>query len=242
MSHTKVMNETAGMLEARLGLIDKIRRVEYALALHEQARIAAELMKGRSHDLGNMVQIVKLSALELARRVDRPDVAELVTDMKLAAEEATTILNDMFAAARPSERTLVGPAVGQAIRAAVELARPAIASAIELRIELAENVQTHATGEELEAFVLAALLDAHHAVRITLLARERMIENRRWVELLRVDDRRLHDGELANMFEPHSLLHLVASVAKQAGGEASLAPGRTGLELVIELPVAVVPS
>jgi hypothetical protein len=44
------------------------------------------------------------------------------------------------------------------------------------------------------------------------------------------------------MFEPHSLLHLVAGVSKQAGGEVSLSPGRTGLELAIELPVATLAS
>jgi hypothetical protein len=242
MSQTETMNETAGMLESRLGLIDKIRRVEYALALHEQARVAAELMKGRSHDLGNMVQIVKLSALELARRIDRPDVEELVTDMKQAAEQATTILASMFAAARGQDRTLIGPPVANALRAAVDLARSAIASAIELRVELGDDVSTFATSEELEAIVLAALLEPRQAIRIVLLVRERLIENRRWIELVRIDDRQLHDGELATMFEPHSLLHLVAGVAKQAGGEASLAPGRTGLELVVELPIAVTPS
>jgi hypothetical protein len=36
----------------------------------------------------------------------------------------------------------------------------------------------------------------------------------------------------------HTLLHIVAGVAKAAGGEASLAPGRGGLELAVELPVA----
>lgn len=234
------MNETAGMLEARLGLMDRIRRIEAALAVHEQARIAAELMKGRSHELGNQVQVVKLSALELARRVVRADVADLVADMTAAAERASAILGEMFAATRLPDRTLIGPAVSRAVRAAVELARPALASAVELRIDLADSVQSYATGDELEALVLAALLDAHQALRITLLARERTIQGKRWVELVRIDDRHaLPDGELAHMFEPHSLLHVVAGIAKQAGGDASLAPGRGGLELVVELPVAV---
>lgn len=235
------MNETAGMLEARLGLIERIRREEHALALHEQARVAAALMKGRSHDLGNMVQIVKLSALEIARRLPQTDadIQELVTDLTHAAEQATAVLAEMFAAARPSDRTLVGPPVAQSARAAVDLARPAIASSIELRIDLAESVQTYASAEELEALVLAALLDAHQAVRILLLVRERTIQNKRWVELVRIDDRHhLPDGELAHMFEPHSLLHVVAGVAKAAGGEVSLSPGRTGLELAVELPTA----
>jgi hypothetical protein len=228
------------MLEARLGLIDRIRRVERALALEEQARVAAALMKGRSHDLGNLVQIVKLSALEVARRVQDAGVQELVADMTGAAEQSARILNEMFAAARPTERTLIGPAVAQVVRQAVDLSRAAVASHIELRIELADTVQSYATSEELEALVVAAVLDVAQAMHVTLLLRERTIDNRRWVELVRLDDRHhLPDGELAHMFEPHSLLHVVAGVAKTAGGEVSLSPGRTGLELAVEMPVAL---
>jgi hypothetical protein len=242
------MNETAGMLEARLGLLERVHRVEFALAREEQARVATALMRGRSHDLGNMVQIVKLSAAELARRVpsnapsNAPpgDVAELVADMTDAADKASRILGEMYEATRATDRTLIGPPVAQILRGAIDLARPAVASTIELRIELADDVATWATGEELEALVLAAVLDAHQANRITLLLRERTLQGKRWVELIRFDDRHpLHDGELAHMFEPHSLLHVVAGVSKQADGEVSLSPGRTGLELAVELPVAL---
>ncbi len=240
MSQAVAMNETAGMLEARLGLLERVHRVEFALARDEQARVATALMRGRSHDLGNMVQIVKLSALELARRVPQGDVAELVGDMSDAADKASRILGEMYEATRPAERALIGPPAAQILRGAVELARPAVASSVELRIELGEDVATYATGEELEALALAAILDAHQAVRITLLLRERTLQGKRWIELIRFDDRHpLHDGELAHMFEPHSLLHVVAGVAKQADGEVSLSPGRTGLELAVELPVAV---
>jgi hypothetical protein len=234
------MNETAGMLQARLALIDRIRRVEYALAREEQARLAASLMRGRSHELGNMVQIVKLSALEVARRVSRDDVNELITDLGEAADTATKILADMVNAAAPNGRSAVGPVVAQTVRAAVDLARPALASSIELRVDLAADVLSYATAEELDALVLAALLDAQQAVSITLLLRERTLQGKRWLELSRFDDRHhLHDGELAQMFEPHSLLHVVAGVAKQAGGEVSLSPGRGGLELAVEMPIAV---
>jgi hypothetical protein len=239
------MDETAGMLEARLALIDRVRRVEHLLARAEQARIASQLMKGFSHELGNQVQIVKLCALELARRATPPggqvppNIAELVTDMTTAADQTASVLLQMFAATRPSDRDVIGPVVSHAVRAAVDFARPAVPSSLELRIELADTVQTYATAEELEAMVLAAVLDACAANRMTLLLRERVIQNKRWVELLRFDDRHhMMDGELAHMFEPHSLLHVVAGVARAAGGEASLAPGRAGLELAVELPVA----
>jgi nitrogen-specific signal transduction histidine kinase len=237
------MNETAGMLEARLRLIDRIRRVEHMLAREEQAKIAAALMKGRSHDLGNHLQIVKLSALELERRAqDRTDLVELTADMRQAAEQAATLLADMFAAARPAARTEVGPVVTHTVRAAVDLARPAFAGTVELRIDLDDTVHTHSTAEELEAIVLAAMLDAVHASRVAMVVRERVISGKRWVEILRVDDRQhFNDGELAQMFEACSLLHVVVTAAKLAGGEASLAPGRGGLELAIELPVATKP-
>lgn len=236
------MNETARMLETRLRLLERIRRVEHTLAREEQAKIATQLMKGRSHDLGNLMQIVKLSALELERRAqsdERADLVELTTDMRAAAEQATGVLADMFAAARPEERTLVGPVVTHTLRAAVELARPAFAGTIELRIDLDDTVHTYSSAEELEAMIVASILDAVHATRLSIIARERVIQSKRWVEILRIDDRQqFGDGELAHMFEPSSLLHTVASAAKEARGEVSLAPGRGGLELAIELPVA----
>lgn len=238
MSQTIDMNETAGMLEARLRLVDRIRRVEYTLARDEQAKVAAALMRGRSHDLGNQLQIVKLSALELERRAkDRPDLAELITDMRHAAEQAAATLGDLFAAARPSERQTPGPVVTSAVRAAVDLARPALAVTIELRIDLDDTVHTYASADELEAIILAAMLDATGATRLSIVVRERVIQQKRWVEILRIDDRQqFGDGDLAHMFEPHSLLHVIAGTAKLAGGEASLSPGRGGLELAIELP------
>lgn len=243
MSQTVDMNETAGMLETRLRLIDKIRRVEHTLAQGEQVKVAAALMKGRSHDLGNQVQIVKLSALELERRAkDRPDLLELVTDMRQAADQAAVVLAEMFAAARANDRNVAGPVVTAAVRAAVDNARPAFAGAVELRIDLDDTVHTFASAEELEAMIVAAMLDAASSTRMAILVRERVIQQKRWVEILRADDRQqFGDGDLAHMFEPHSLLHVVAGVARLAGGEASLSPGRGGLELAIELPVAPPP-
>lgn len=237
------MNETAGMLEARLRFIDRIRRVEHALAYEEQARIAAALMKGRSHDLGNHIQIVKLSSLELERRArDRADLVELITDMRQAAEQATAVLADMFAAARPAERNVVGPVVTGAVRGAVEQGRTAVAGSLDLRIDLDDTVHTYASAEELEAMILAAIIDAASSTRMSIVVRERLIQGKRWVEILRADDRQqFGDGELAQMFEAGSLLHVVAGAAKIAGGEVSLAPGRGGLELAIELPVATKP-
>jgi hypothetical protein len=40
------------------------------------------------------------------------------------------------------------------------------------------------------------------------------------------------------MFAASSLLRVVAGCAKEAAGDVSLSPGRGGLELAVELPVA----
>ena len=227
------------MLEARLRLLARLRGAEHELAKVEQATTAAALMRGRSHELGNLIQIVKLSAEQLEQRLENvgPELAELATDLHKTAEEAVALLAQMFVAARPPARSERGPVVTHAVRAAVELARPAVAS-IDLRIELDDTVHTLATADELEAMVIAAVLEAATANRVAIVLRERVIAGKRWVELLRIDDRALGDGDLAHMFEPASLLHLVVSAAHQAGGDASIAPGRAGLELAIELPVA----
>jgi len=235
------MNETAGMLEARLGLIERIRKVEHALAHAEQARTASALMRGRSHELGNAVQILKLSALELTRRIGEigePDLEELLADMNVAADQSTRILAQMIDATRPTERLQMGAVVTHPVRAAVELARTAILAPIDLRMEVDDTVHTFCNAEELEAMVLAAALDASAATRITFVLRERVIQGKPWVELLRFDDRQVHEGDYAEMFESCSLLRVVAGCAKEAAGEVSLAPGRGGLELAVELPVA----
>lgn len=239
------------MLEARLNLIERIRKVEHALAHAEQARVAASLMRGRAHDLGNAVQIVKLSSLELQRRLrelSRTDLDELITDMHTASDHATRVLADMIDATHPLDRAalgtnerlpVLGPVVSHTIRAAVEAARPAFLGHLELRIELDDTVHTRANSEELEAIVIAATLDAISATRITFILRERLIQSKRWVELLRIDDRQVHDGDYAEMFDTCSLLRVVSGCAKAAGGEVSLSPGRGGLELAVEMPVAL---
>jgi hypothetical protein len=262
---SRLLNETPSMLEARLELLERIRIVEHALAHAEQARTAAALMRGRAHDLGNAIQIVKLSSLELQRRVAErglADLVELVTDMNTASDQATRVLADMVNATRPPDRLQLGTVVSHAVRAAVELVRPAFAATIDLRIDLDDTVHTSCSTEELEAIIIASALEAAGTTRalppvspppsdiapaialppsaashVSFVVRERVIQSKRWVELLRIDDRQTHDGDYAHMFEAGSLLKVVAECAKAAGGEASLAPGRGGLELAVELPI-----
>lgn len=237
---SRLLNETTGVLEARLELVERVRKVEHAAAHAEQARTAASLMRGRAHELGNAVQIVKLTTLELQRRMPElatGDYAELISDMNVAADNAKRVLADMVNATQPPVRLQVGAIVSHTVRAAVEQARPAFITPIDLRIDLDDTVHTCCSTEELEAIIFAGAIEAAHANHTTFVVRERMIQNKRWVELLRIDDRQTHDGDYAHMFETGSLLKVVAECAKVAGGEASIAPGRTGLELVVELPV-----
>ncbi len=222
------MHETAAMLEVRLALIDKIRMVERDLCREDLARTAAQLVRSHAHDLGNHIQIVKLAAMELERR--GTSEAELTADLRTGAEHASAALASLFRAIQAEPRTDPGPAVVPAVAAAAELAQGALAARFDLQAPAGEGACSHATGEELEAIVLAALLDARAATRITLVVRQREVEGKPWLELIRLDDRQ-GDGHRT------SLIEVAERVAVRSGGEVSLAPGRNGLELAIALPV-----
>ncbi|MDB4958662.1 MAG: hypothetical protein JWO36_6231 [Myxococcales bacterium] len=237
ISQDVLMNETAAMLETRLALIDRIRRVEHGLARDEQAREAARLLKGRSHDLGNAIQIVRLASIEIEKR-GGDAIHDLVGDMRTAAETATTVLGELIASARPEPRRSVGAAIAPGVRAATELVRPAIAAPLDVRIELADLVHSHLTTDELEAMVVSAVLDASAATKIGLQLRARAIDGKPWIELLRFDDRPIADEDFASAFEPFAGLSVVKLLAERVGGEASLSAGRPGVELVVALPVA----
>lgn len=214
----------------RLALIERIHAVELALTREQHAASAAELMRGRSHELGNQVQIVRLAALELERRLgaEQPD---LFADIRAAADAAGVVLADMVNAARPPERSIVGPAFVPALRAAIERASGAVKPQIELRSEVGDGVHTRATDEEIEAIMFAALLDGETAGKITFVLRERQISGKRWLEMLRFDDRGVLEPE------PGRFMRFLEAAVRPGGGEASLSAGRSGLELVIAFPV-----
>ncbi len=224
------VNITAEMLERRLALIERLHRVELEVARDEHARAAAALVRRKAHELGNAVQIVRLSSLELERRVSAPEVAELVADLRSGAEQAAGVLGDLLAAAAPAARTQPGPAVAPAVRAVIEHARAALAARIDAAIELADDARTLATADELDALILCALLATDDATRVSIRVRARTIAGKPFAQLLWIDDRRDRDGA--------TLPPLVVALAERANGEASLAPGRDGLELAVELPVA----
>src|SRR5262245_31073675 len=90
-------------LEAQLALLDRIRLVERTLSRDDQAKIVAALIRDHTHQLGNQVQIVKLASVELERRAT-PEQAELIRELRAAAEHATDSLAALFAEAQPEPR------------------------------------------------------------------------------------------------------------------------------------------
>lgn len=225
------MNLTAEMLELRLALVARVHRVELDVARDEHARAAAALVRRKTHELGNAIQIVRLSSVELERRSRAPELAELVADIRTGSEAATNVLGDLLAAAAPPARQ-AGAAIVPVVRAALDRARPAIAARLELTAELGDDVRAFASDDELDALALAALLDADTAgaTRVSLALRARTIARKPFIQLLCIDDRRDPDTAATPA--------LIDALAERAGGEASLSPGRDGLELAVELPVA----
>src|SRR5438445_9638617 len=102
--------ETAAMLAQRLDLVDRVRRVEREVARDEHARAAAALLRGKAHDLGNLVQVIRIASIEIEKRADER-IAELVADLRLAAEQATAVLAALVEVARPGAPRAPGVAV-----------------------------------------------------------------------------------------------------------------------------------
>jgi hypothetical protein len=238
-------------LHVRLELLGWLRAVELGLVRGEAARAAAgELVRGRTHELGNQVQILRLASMELERRAPA-DQQELIGDLRAAGEAANTVLVDLLATARMPERAMIGDPVADVVRRAVERVRPAFTQPLDVRIDLGDEVRTRATADELQAAVIAALLDATDpaawylptveartaviATRIRLWVRQRTVEKRPYVELLVIADRPYQP--VAMLLEPPGPLYVVRLAAQAAGGDASISEGREGVELAIELPV-----
>jgi hypothetical protein len=212
------------MLAARLAIVEQLHAIELELTRESHARAAAALVRGKTHTLGNAVQIARLSALQLEQRVPA-ELKELVADLVTATEQATTVLGQLIAAANAEAPAAKAP-IAPAVRAAAALIQPAAAAPVEVAIEIGDDVMARASADELEALALALLYDAVDGARVRLVVRPRTIAGKAHVQLLRCDDRR--DGAVSP---------LVEALAIHAGGEASAAPGRDGLEIAVELPV-----
>ena len=225
----------------RLALVERQRRFEWQLARQVQTQVAARFVAGKTHDLLNMVQIVQLASLELARRCP-PDAAEFIADLRKAAEDAQHQLAELMALARPEEVIVPGAPVGAAITAAVETVRAASTIEVDLHLAVAPEVTTRCSAEELAHVIYGLTLDAAAAEIeaagaedgalqvITLYVRERTIDGKPWLEIVR--------GARVELAGEHFDLQAVEAIAIKNGGELAHSEQRGGgTELVVALPL-----
>jgi hypothetical protein len=225
----------------RLALVERQRRFEWQLARQVQTQVAARFVAGKTHDLLNLVQIVELAALELLRRCN-PDAEEFITDLRKAADDAKVQLRDLMAVARPEEIIVPGAHVGAAITAAVETVRAVSTIAVDLHLAVGPEVATRCSEEELAHVIYGLTLDVATAEAaalpqapssIELFVRERTIDGKPWLEIVR--------GALVELGGEHFDLQAVEAIAVKNGGELAHSERRGGgTELVVALPVVTV--
>ena len=232
-------------IDERLALLERQRRFEWDLARDVQAVAASQFVAGKTHDLLNMVQIVELASLELSRRCNA-DGAEFIADLIKAAEDAKRQLHALMALARPEVVIAPGAPVGAALTAAVETVRTASTIPVDLHLTVRADVTTRCTATELSHVVYGLALDAvaddaviggiepppagHPPSPIELFVRERTIEGKPWLEIVR-GARIVIDGD-------HFDLRAVEAIAVKNGGELAQSERRGGgTEIVVALPI-----
>jgi len=197
---------------ARLALTLRQRQFEWTLARDAQAKAAAALLKGRTHQLLNMIQIVELASVELERRATG-ETLEIVRDLTRTALDAKRELGELVALAKPLERGR-GAAVAPAIQAAVDAVR-AVASELAVTSRLDVDAATALTDEELQQLVIGLALDAAAgAGSVELLVRQRRIEGAPWIELVCGFD--CDAGEL----------RVIRAIVERGTGELTISPRR----------------
>jgi hypothetical protein len=222
----------------RLALVERQRRFEWQLARQVQTQVAARFVAGKTHDMLNLVQIVELASIELLRRCN-PEAEEFITDLRKAADDAKHQLRELMAVARPEEIIVPGAHVGAAITAAVETVRAASTIAVDLHLAVGSEVATRCSEEELAHVVYGLTLDAATTEAevapdapgaIELFVRERTIDGKPWLEIVR--------GVRVELGGEHFDLQAVEAIAVKNGGELANSERRGGgTELVVALPV-----
>lgn len=231
-------------MNERLALVERQRRFEWQLARDAQTRAAATFVAGKTHDLLNLVQIVQLATLELARR-SSPEAQEFIGDLTRAAADAQHQLGELMAIARPEEVVIAGAPVGAAITAAVDAVRAASTIAVDLHLTVEPGLTTRCSAEELEHLIYGLTLDAVAAAEaaaadasapadltraVALFVRSRTIEGKPWLEIVR--------GARAPLDGEHFELRAVEVIASKNGGELAHSERRDGsIELVVALPL-----
>jgi hypothetical protein len=222
----------------RLALVERQRRFEWELAREMHTAAAARFVAGKTHDLLNLVQIVQLATLELARRCSG-DAAEFIADLAKAAKDAQRQLTELMKVARPDEVVAPGAPVGAAILSAVEIVRAASTIEVDLHLTVQPDVTTRCSAAELEHLIYGLTLDAVAAdedpqigptTPIQLFIRERTIDGKPWLEVVRG----VPGGLAAESFD----LRAVEAIAAKNGGELARSERRGGgTELVVALPL-----
>jgi hypothetical protein len=211
-------------LAAKLALVERQRRFEWTLARDAQAKAAAALLKGRTHQLLNLIQIVELASVELERR-STGEALDIVRDLVRTADRAKRELAEIVALAKPPERAR-GPSVAASVQAAIDAVR-VVASELVVTLRLDVDSATALTDEELQQLVFGLVLDAAAgAGSVELLVRQRRIESAPWVEFVCGFD--CDAGEL----------RVIRAIVERATGELTVSPRRGGgSEVVVALPV-----
>ena len=212
--------------EALLAIVQRQRQFEWQLARDEQQRAASAIVAGKTHDLLNLVQIVNLASLEIERRSE-PSAREFLDDLLRAAEDAKVSLRQLMELARP-ERPIVHAPVAPAVAAALASLHEIVTPKLDLAIK--PDTVTRCTTEELEHLILGLVLDVVDQ-DFELTIRERQIDGRRWVELVR--------GSATIPAGDRLELRIVDAIAHRGGGELAMSDRRGGgIEVVVALPVA----
>ena len=241
-------------IDERLALIERQRRFEWELARDAQTRAASQFVRGKTHDLLNLVQIVQLASLELSRRCNG-DAMEFVDDLIRAADDAKHQLAELMAVARPEEEVVVpGARVGAALTAAVATVRAASTIPVDLHLTVRAELTTRCSAAELEHLIYGLVLDAvaddavagatpAPAARgpIELLVRERAIEGMPWLEIVEIV-RGARTASPADADAEHFDLRAVEAIAVKNGGDLARSERRGGgTEVIVALPVVVAP-
>lgn len=219
---------TANRYRKRAELIERLRRFEWDLARDEHTRAARKMLRGRTHELLNFVQIVDLGTQALAPHT-LPAGDEFIADLQRAAGDARASLRELQAIAHAEDRAPAHTVVEMCARAAIELAAGVVDS-LDAQVIVAPGAAVVWSREELELLLVAVALDGDRDQHIELLVRTRDIGNRPSLEILcgPIDA----DG---------MAVRLAAVLAARVGGDTGVAERRGGgRELAVAVPLTPV--
>jgi hypothetical protein len=216
---------SANRYRVRAELTDRLRRFEWDLARDEQAQAARKLLRGKTHDLLNFVQIVDLGSQALAPHT-LPAGDEFIADLRHAAGDARVSLRELQALASVEDRAPAHTEVASCARVAIAMAGDAV-DALDAQLLVADGVAVGWTREELELALIAVALDGNRDEQVELLVRTRELDGRPSLEIV------------CGPLDEHGLgVRLVTALAARVGGDAVVSERRGGgHELAVDIPI-----